>query len=107
LLCCYCHYDKTIEDNKYYRSIVYRDENIKYYIRTKKILKCPNCDKVITQKAKYCFECANKNKRKVKIRPTKEVLLEQINEHGYTGTGRIHGVSDNFIRKWIKQSKTT
>lgn len=35
------------------------------------------------------------------VRPEKEVLLKQIDELGYCGTGRIYGVSDNAIRKWL------
>lgn len=35
-------------------------------------------------------------------RPTKEILLKQIQQLGYCGTGRIYDVSDNAIRKWLK-----
>ena len=40
-------------------------------------------------------------KRKV-IRPTMKILIGQINELGYVKTGKIYGVSDNAIRKWLK-----
>lgn len=40
--------------------------------------------------------------RKIKIRPSKEQLLKEIQELGYLGTGRKYGVSDNAIRKWLK-----
>lgn len=39
--------------------------------------------------------------RKVE-RPSKEILLNEIKEFGYRGTGRKYGVSDNAIRKWVK-----
>lgn len=39
--------------------------------------------------------------RKVE-RPSKEILLNEIKELGYRGTGRKYGVSDNAIRKWVK-----
>lgn len=39
--------------------------------------------------------------RKV-VRPDIENLLKDINEMGYSATGRKYGVSDNAIRKWIK-----
>jgi len=39
--------------------------------------------------------------RKVE-RPSYEQLINEINELGYCGTGRIYGVSDNAIRKWKK-----
>jgi hypothetical protein len=40
--------------------------------------------------------------RKV-LRPTYWVLLSDIEELGYRGTGRKYGVSDNTIRKWLDQ----
>jgi hypothetical protein len=39
--------------------------------------------------------------RKVE-RPSLDILLKDIEEIGYKGTGRKYGVSDNSIRKWIK-----
>jgi len=36
------------------------------------------------------------------IRPTMKILIGQINELGYVKTGKIYGVSDNAIRKWLK-----
>jgi 5-methylcytosine-specific restriction endonuclease McrA len=41
-------------------------------------------------------------KRRKVCRPNYEKLMEEINELGYTGTGRKYGVSDNAIRKWKK-----
>ena len=40
-------------------------------------------------------------RRKVKERPSREVLEAQIKELGYCATGRLYGVSDNAIRKWL------
>lgn len=40
--------------------------------------------------------------RRIKNRPSKEKLKELIKEHGYCGTGRMFGVSDNAVRKWLK-----
>lgn len=42
--------------------------------------------------------------RKVE-RPPLEILLKEVEELGYLGTGRKYGVSDNAIRKWIKWYK--
>jgi very-short-patch-repair endonuclease len=42
--------------------------------------------------------------RKVK-RPSKEELLNEINEHSFASLGRKYGVSDNAIRKWCKYYK--
>lgn len=35
-------------------------------------------------------------------RPDYETLKQQINELGYRATGRLYGLSDNGIRKWLK-----
>lgn len=43
------------------------------------------------------------NMRKVD-RPEYNILLSDIDILGYSGTGRKYGVSDNAIRKWLKQS---
>jgi Zn finger protein HypA/HybF involved in hydrogenase expression len=40
--------------------------------------------------------------RKVKDRPSKEILLKEVDQLGYSATGRKYGVSDNAIRKWLK-----
>lgn len=33
-----------------------------------------------------------------------EVLLKEVEDVGYSATGRKYGVSDNTIRKWINKS---
>jgi hypothetical protein len=76
---------------------------------------CPNCNatlpthggKNVKHKSK---EKINKlrNSQKVSMsqrkvmRPPHEQLQNEINELGFTGTGKKYGVSDNAIRKWIK-----
>lgn len=63
---------------------------------------CENCDnKVSTKNTKLCKKCSSKKSRKAE-RPSKEELLKQVKELGYVGTGKIYGVSDNSIRKWLK-----
>jgi hypothetical protein len=62
------------------------------------------CGNIIkTKKSKICNICRSINNRIVKERPNYDVLIKEINELGYTGTGRKYGVSDNSIRKWIKK----
>jgi predicted RNA-binding Zn-ribbon protein involved in translation (DUF1610 family) len=72
--------------------------------RIKKIHLCPNCGNKMAKDSELCLECYNKtiiNNRKVE-RPSYDVLLKDIKELGYSGTGRKYLVSDNSIRKWIK-----
>jgi len=78
---------------------------------------CPNCNATLDthcgkQKAKYKNDEYRKkinenkiqhylSKRKVD-RPEYQVLIKEIDEKGYSATGRKYGVSDNAIRKWVK-----
>jgi very-short-patch-repair endonuclease len=63
------------------------------------------CGKEITHVSKNCIKCSGKlsslSQRKVE-RPPYTQLIDEVDELGYTGTGRKYGVSDNSIRKWIK-----
>lgn len=62
---------------------------------------CHLCGKIISRTAEKCKECYSKTTRKVE-RPPLEILLEEVDKNGYSFTGRKYGVSDNSIRKWIK-----
>ena len=42
------------------------------------------------------------NQRKVKDRPSKEILFDKIKSKSFSSIGREYGVSDNTIRKWCK-----
>lgn len=52
-----------------------------------------------------CDACSKNKRRKIE-RPNFDVLQIQIEKLGYTATGRLYGVSDNAIRKWVKSYKT-
>jgi hypothetical protein len=78
---------------------------------------CPNCNATLDthcgkQKNKYKKDEYRKmisegkiqhylSKRKVD-RPEYQLLIKEIDEIGYSATGRKYGVSDNSIRKWVK-----
>jgi HNH endonuclease len=80
---------------------------------------CPNCNATLPTHCRGSKGLKNINKiktknikirnikkisesqRKVK-RPPYEQLQNEVNELGYSATGRKYGVSDNAIRKWIK-----
>jgi Zn finger protein HypA/HybF involved in hydrogenase expression len=66
-------------------------------------LKCKSCDKQTAKSSKsgICFACSVFTKRKVQ-RPPVDELKNQVTLYGYTVTGKMYGVSDNAIRKWIK-----
>lgn len=93
LLCPNCHSQTS----------TYCGRNIKYEDKFCK------CGEKISRKKEKCRKCildkmkeTNFSNRKVKNRPDIEEIVKNVNEHGYLKTGRIYGVSDNTIRKWIK-----
>lgn len=69
---------------------------------------CPYC-KAEFIKRRNKFFCSNScsNKMNVKkhqrksVRPEKDMLIKMISAMGYCATGRVFGVSDNAIRKWV------
>lgn len=69
---------------------------------------CKICKKEIESKdykQVYCSnECHGIGLRKVKDRPSKEQLENDIQELPMTKIGKKYGVSDNAVRKWIKKN---
>jgi len=79
---------------------------------------CPNCHtqtdtfgckrfkqskiKVCVQRPSLAEITSQVKRRKIKDRPSKETLLELLKTKSYCEVGRVFGVSDNTIRKWIK-----
>ncbi len=55
-------------------------------------------------RSKECSICSHIAQRKIKDRPSIELLKEEIKSIGYKGTGRKYNVSDNTIRRWIKNN---
>lgn len=47
-----------------------------------------------------CVKCNGLSHRKVKDRPTREVLKEEIRNNSFLKLGKKYNVSDNAIRKW-------
>ncbi len=64
---------------------------------------CPVCNKQKNISNSTCSpECRAIANRKVINRPSREQLLELIEISSYVQVGKLFGVSDNTIRKWIK-----
>jgi hypothetical protein len=72
--------------------------------------KC-HCGEIKKINSDTCKLCKDKDKktflekikeRRKSERPSYNQLLEEVNEIGYSATGRKYNVSDNSIRKWIK-----
>lgn len=79
---------------------------------------CPNCHSQTDDFAgkstrrpkvekpwKHYYPLNSRTHTRKSQRPEYKELIEQINRLGYSATGRLHGVSDNAIRKWIKHYK--
>jgi hypothetical protein len=78
---------------------------------------CPNCNagldtfagrntkrekKEEIKKQEKTIKKQNINSRRKVERPSIDQLKKEVEEFGYSATGRKYGVSDNAVRKWIK-----
>jgi Zn finger protein HypA/HybF involved in hydrogenase expression len=106
VLCPNCHaktptYRGKNKRNKNSETIKTKKERI----RTKKVYNCISCGVELSGKCKtdLCSKCYPKSQRKIE-RPSKEQLLNEIEETSYCAVGRKYGVSDNAIRKWINNN---
>lgn len=79
----------------------FKGRNVKYI---KQGNKCIDCECKINRKSIRCRSCAAKqpSHRKVKSRPSLEQLEKDLETLPYTKTGEKYGVSDNCIRKWLR-----
>lgn len=102
ILCPNCH-AKTPTYRGKNKSRKSRNKRTKDIIN-KPIYMCNNCNVQLKTNSKtgLCLSCYSKSQRKVE-RPSKEQLLKDISENSYCAVGRKYGVSDNCIRKWLKQ----
>lgn len=73
-----------------------KEEKIKF-----EVINYCECGNIINKNSKYCIDCHSKKQRKT-VRPNIDILINEIKILGYSAVGRKYGVSDNAIRKWIK-----
>lgn len=71
----------------------------------RELTRCVDCGKPL-DRTSYgslrCAECYAKHIRKVKDRPSKEVLEQQLFDSSFVAVGKYYGVSDNAIRRWCR-----
>jgi len=106
------HKDNTLSNlrllcpNCHAQTDTYRGKNIKKALSYRKPVKvkyCQDCDVVISKYGTRCKSCAGKIIQKTKIEwPSHEDLLEMVQSANYLATSRHLGVSDNAIRKRLK-----
>jgi 5-methylcytosine-specific restriction endonuclease McrA len=92
IICPHCHSQTDTFRGRANKGKKHYQEKTKYY--------CQDCNAEITCGAERCTRCSKLSQRKV-VRPDREILLADIAELGYSGTGRKYGVSDNAVRKWL------
>lgn len=72
----------------------------------KKKFFCIDCGAEVSSEGVRCKSCAAKINnlpfRKVKDRPSKEQLKEEIRNNSFLQLGKKYGVTDNAVRKWCK-----
>lgn len=100
LVCANCH--REIHD-----SLINKEKPVERVVA--KINKsCLTCNKEFIVGAtdnnkQYCSQnCYKFSIRKVKERPSKEQILDELKNSSYIQIGKKYGVSDNAIRKWLK-----
>ena len=103
LLCANCHREIHTKEIKYVLN-----HNRILGIKQPPVMKickhCGNDYEIKSNSQKYCSnKCSKLALRKIK-RPPLDVLLKEIEETNYCAVGRKYGVSDNAIRKWIKNA---
>lgn len=111
-LCPNCH-----SQTETYAGKKNKKTEIKIKNKTRKIIINTEIDKKIIEiKGKSICECGGKKNRSSKrckncsdlsqrkhLRPNIDILIDEVNNIGYSAVGRKYGVSDNTIKKWIKK----
>lgn len=75
--------------------------------RNKETQLCMDCNKEISKGCLRCKKCSNRNKNRDKFHfwPELDKVIDLVKEYGFSGAGRVLGVSDNAIRKFIKRKQ--
>lgn len=94
--CRKCHLKVKQQEHKKYD----RNKETGQFISKRK-KQCKDCNNLIVYGAKRCKICYAKQNEKITWPPTKE-LKQMINESNYVQVGKKLGVSDNAVRKRIK-----
>jgi len=99
----FCGRNNNYINDKYgCASRIYGDSK-KYTYKGDKCINCNN-DIVYTSKTKLCHKCVSTSRRKVP-RPSYDQLQQDMRSMSMVKVGKKYGVSDNAVRKWLKQYK--
>lgn len=79
----------------------YTPKKVTYFGKPKPL--CKVCGKIVNaHDREYCSDICHKVTLRKAERPKVEQLITQVKEMGFCQTGRLYGVSDNAIRKWLR-----
>jgi hypothetical protein len=84
---------KGSDTQKINKNLLIKENKVIYY--------CSRCKKETKKRSNVCVKCSQIKQRRVE-RPPYEQLLQEIKGTSYVAVGEKYGVSDNAIRKWIK-----
>lgn len=98
---CHTQTDNYGSKNKAYQKDGFRDKHKLHKLEPKKEYKCLDCNAEICRDATRCDPCYRKTLRKVD-RPSYEQLKTDLEEMTCVATAKKYGVTDNAIRKWLK-----
>lgn len=81
--------------------VLTRKQHIQHHTGIKASICCANCG-TDTKNKKYCSNvCRTVSLRRV-TRPDKATLNALVTQYNFVRVGKMFGVSDNAIRKWLK-----
>ena len=103
-LCANCHREVHNEITSISETIARFNEDYSTWRNDfpKKEIPCPICGTQMSIRKKYCSDgCAKKSREKANY-PSNDVLLEMVNNYGYSYVGRVFGVNGNSIKKRLK-----
>lgn len=104
IVCPNCN--STFRTNNGRNKTKYIHDSITGEYKSEKTYKKCECGKIILKDSKFCSKCNGDKQRKVQ-RPSFEELKKLVKENGNTGVGRIYGVTEACVRKWIKNYENT
>lgn len=99
IVCPNCNSTFRTSNGRNKAKYIYDSEKNEY--KSESTYKKCKCGKIILKDSKFCSKCNGDNQRKVE-RPSFKELKKMIEENGNTGVGKMYGVTEACIRKWIK-----
>ena len=72
---------------------------------SKKLKKCPTCEKLIRKTSIMCIDCRNKEKKQNSAmgNVSREELKFLIRNKSFVEIGKIYGINDNSVKKYCKK----